>query len=120
MQFPNLHIVVGSVVISIFVLLVGEAPATAAMPEGELSRVVTARYHVQVLKVLPAKELGENIVAVRVMNPPGNSNGALQVYTFFVNAETGEMEPIYGNLVSRLNRTSPLIWQRTEPFTVDD
>ena len=38
----------------------------------------------------------------------------------FVNEETGNPVPLYGEFVSRLPRTSPLIWQRTIPVTADD
>ncbi len=120
MKVHNQKSSLGGVCLALSVMFLGAVPVAAGMPVDELSRAVAARYNVEVLKVLPAKEVGDDIVAVRVMNPAGNSNGAFQVYTVFVNAETGEFDPRYGELVSRLSRTSPLIWQRTVPFTVDD
>jgi hypothetical protein len=120
MKVHNRKPYLGSIGLVLSMMLLGTAPVEAGMSADELSQTVAARYNVEVLKVLPANEVGEDIVAVRVMNPRGNSNGALQVYTIFVNAETGEFVPRYGELVSRLSRTSPLIWQRTVPFTVED
>jgi len=94
--------------------------ALAAMSEEQIASKLEATFDIKVLKILRSAKLDPGIIAVKVMNPSGLSNNALQVYTLFVNEETGNPVPLYGEFVSRLPRTSPLIWQRTIPFTVDD
>jgi len=94
--------------------------AFAAMSEAQIASKLEATFDIKVLKILRSAKLDLGVIAVKVMNPSGLSNNALQVYTLFVNEETGNPVPLYGEFVSRLPRTSPLIWHRTIPFTVDD
>ncbi len=92
----------------------------AAMSEAQITSKIEATFDVKVLDILRSKKLDSGIIAVKMMNAPGSTNNAFQVYTIFVNEETADPVPLYGEFVSRLPRTSPLIWQRTFPFTVAD
>ena len=96
------------------------APAHAVMSEAQVTSKIENTFDVKVLEILRSTKLDPGIIAVKMMNSPGSSNNKFQVYTIFVNEETGDPVPLYGEFVSRLPRTSPLIWQRTFPFTVDD
>jgi len=95
-------------------------PAHAVMSEAQVTSKIEDTFDVKVLEILRSTKLDPGIIAVKMMNSPGSSNNKFQVYTIFVNEETGDPVPLYGEFVSRLPRTSPLIWQRTFPFTVDD
>lgn len=105
-----------------FVAIMLQLPtqAYAVMSEAQIILKMETTFDVKILDILRSKKLDSGIVAVKMMNAPGSSNNAFQVYTIFVNEETGDPVPLYGEYVSRLPRTSPLIWQRTFPFTVDD
>lgn len=94
--------------------------AYAVMSESQITSKIESTFDVKVLDILRSEKLDSGIVAVKMMNAPGSTNNAFQVYTIFVNEENGETVPLYGEFVSRLQRTSPLIWQRTFPFTVED
>ncbi len=94
--------------------------AYAVMSEAQITLKIETTFDVKVLDILRSKKLDPGIIAVKMMNAPSSTNNAFQVYTIFVNEETGVPVPLYGEFVSRLPRTSPLIWQRTFPFTVDD
>tara|TARA_R110000787_G_scaffold181008_3_gene293155 strand:- start:91102 stop:91482 length:381 start_codon:yes stop_codon:yes gene_type:complete len=109
-------------VVTIVVAITLQMPtmAHAVMSEAQIASKLEATFDVKVLKILRSAKLDSGIIAVKVMNPSGSSNNALQVYTLFVNEETGNPVPLYGEFVSRLPRTSPLIWQRTIPVTADD
>src|ERR1700720_4023131 len=73
------------------VLLASACLARAAEPltAAKVSADIAERYHVTVLRTTPTK-IGERAAyAVVVMNPGGNDNGAFQVSTLMVDAESG-------------------------------
>lgn len=90
------------------------------MTDTQITSKLEATFDVKVLKMLRSEKLDTGVIAVKVMNASGLSNNALQVYAIFIDENTGEPVPLYGEYISRLSRTSPLIWQRTTPFIVDD
>lgn len=92
----------------------------AAMSDKEIISKLEAKYTIEVLKVFESPDLDSNLLAIRVLNTIENSNNTLEIYTIFVNKEIGEPVPLYGEIVSHLKRTSPLIYQRGTPRTVFD
>jgi hypothetical protein len=60
-----------------------------AMPAERIAKRVAEELGVQVLGVVPTDAKDPPTYAVRVMNPPGNSNAALLVSTLLVDAATG-------------------------------
>jgi hypothetical protein len=69
----------------------GTAGAAEPLTAAKVSADIAERYHVTVLRTTPTK-IGERAAyAVVVMNPGGNDNGAFQVSTLMVDAETGAL-----------------------------
>jgi Peptidase propeptide and YPEB domain len=68
--------------------------AQAASPE-EVKQQLEKAYPVQVLKVTPNSDSGKRTYDVRVMQKNDGSNGAFGVTTLVVDAETGELVPIF-------------------------
>lgn len=73
-----------------------EAGTEAAMPAGasspsEIERRIEAKLAVEVLDVRPAELEGRPVYAVRVMNPPGDTNSALMVGTLVIDGESGDV-----------------------------
>jgi hypothetical protein len=68
------------------------APADPALlPPQQVGKDLGERLGVEVLAVEPVEGEGGPRYAVKVMNPPGNYNGALMVGTLLVDATTGEL-----------------------------
>lgn len=67
--------------------------ADAAMTADQIRRQVEQESGGKVIKIEPRKFGDLAAYEVTVMNPGGNSNGAFQVYTVVVNAETGTLVP---------------------------
>jgi hypothetical protein len=67
--------------------------AGAAMTADQIRQQVERESGGKVIKIEPRKYGALEAFAVTVMNPGGNDNGAFQVYTVIVNAETGTTVP---------------------------
>lgn len=67
--------------------------AGAAMTADQIRQQVERESGGKVIKIEPRKYGTLEAFAVTVMNPGGNDNGAFQVYTVIVNAETGTTVP---------------------------
>ncbi|MGO8917155.1 MAG: hypothetical protein ACLQJR_14715 [Stellaceae bacterium] len=81
-------------------LLLGMTGALAQLSPEVVSAAIAKRYGVSVLKVTPVKIDGRDAYAVVVMNPGGNDNGAFEVSTLMVDAETGALVPQFTHLPS--------------------
>jgi hypothetical protein len=77
-------------VLFLFAVQTGAAPAGAEMSETEISKAVAEAYGVTVLRVVPSKDDGRRVYLVTVMNPGGDFNEAFQVNTIVVDAESGD------------------------------
>ncbi len=68
-------------------------PAVAAMSADQAGAKMAAAYGVKILRVRPGKADGRRVFLVTMMNPGGDFNGAFQVSTIVVDAETGKLVP---------------------------
>lgn len=66
-------------------------PAADLLTPEQIDQQIGKRLGVQVLAVESVEAADTPRYAVKVMNPPGNYNGALQVSTLMVDAVTGEI-----------------------------
>lgn len=92
-------------------------PAHAQMTEREIIGKIERDFGVQVLNVGPAKDMGRDVLAVTVINPPGNFNEALQVNTIAVDARSGNLVPVVVETPQGLRHSAPAVMQRTSPRT---
>ena len=69
-------------------------PAHAQMTERQIIAKIEGNFGVKVLNVQAAKNIGENVLAVTVMNPPGNFNEAFQINTLAVDKRSGNLVPV--------------------------
>jgi hypothetical protein len=69
----------------------GAQPAPELLPPAQIEQQIGERLGVQVLSVEPVEPNGDPRYAVKVMNPPGNYNGAFLVSTLLVDAVSGEV-----------------------------
>jgi len=67
-----------------------EMPAAGLSP-AEIKARIEADLGVEVLEVRPADLDGRAVYAVKVMNPPGNTNSALMVGTLVVDGDSGDV-----------------------------
>lgn len=73
----------------------GAAAAFASTADAAMSEAQVKKYLEQlsggakVLKVEPVKVDSQSAYKVKLMNPGGNDNGAFQIYTVIVDADTG-------------------------------
>lgn len=81
-------------------LLASASGARAQLSPDAVSAAIAKRYGVSVLKVSPIKVDGREAYAVAVMNPGGNDNGAFEVSTLVVDAESGALVPQFMHLPS--------------------
>lgn len=68
----------------------GQAIATGLDPQ-QIRERIAAELNVEVLEVRAAEIERGPAYAVKIMNPPGNSNSAFMVGTLLVDAESGEV-----------------------------
>jgi len=101
-------------------MIVGTAEARAAMSPAEIAAKIERRFGVSVLKVAPAALPEKGTLAVTVMNPPGAFNEAFQVNTIAVDANTGELVPVYRQTDNGLRMAAPPVTIRTRPLTAED
>jgi len=92
-------------------------PADAQMTKQEIIGKIERDFGVQVLKVGAAKGLGRDVLAVTVINPPGNFNEALQVNTIAVDAKSGNLVPVVAETPQGLRHSAPAVMRRTSPRT---
>jgi hypothetical protein len=67
------------------------AGGATVLPDERIAKRVAEQLGVQVLGMTPTGATDPPTYAVRVMNPPGNANGALLVSTLLVDATTGKV-----------------------------
>jgi hypothetical protein len=67
------------------------AAVTPALPDQALAKRLAEQLGVRVLSMTPTGAKDPPTYAVRVMNPPGDANGALLVSTLLVDATTGKV-----------------------------
>ncbi len=91
--------------------------AHAQLTEQEIIGKIERDFGVQVLKVGPAKDMGRDVLAVTVINPPGNFNEALQVNTLAVDARSGRLVPVAAQTPQGLRHSAPAVMRRTSPRT---
>ncbi len=94
-------------------------PAHAQLTEQEIIGKIERDFGVQVLKVGPAKDMGRDVLAVTVINPPGNFNEALQVNTIAVDARSGNLVPVVAETPQGLRHSAPAVMRRTSPRTAE-
>ena len=76
------------------------AQGNGVLPEDEVASRIAEAYGVEVLEVRRRDLIGGPAYAVKVMNPPGDSNAALMVSTLMVDAATGELIPQFKHRTS--------------------
>jgi hypothetical protein len=74
------------------------------LSEQQVRQRISGRLGVQVLKVDRVEAGGRSAYAVKVMNPPGNYNGAFLVTTLLVDGDTGE---VLGQVLTTPNANDP-------------
>jgi hypothetical protein len=98
-------------------LILGAAPAGAALSADQAKRQVETRYGVKVLRIKPMTEQGRSAFALTVMNPGGAFNEAFQVNTIIIDAETGRAIIQYRQGPGGLKPAAPPVSSRTSPST---
>ncbi len=93
-------------------------PAGAEMSVDAVIQKIEAVYAVTVLRVKPMTDGGRRVFAVTVMNPGGDFNGAFQVNTIIIDAETGQLIIQYRQGPGGLRPAAPPVSSRTGPSTV--
>ena len=71
----------------------GAADAAEPLSADKVSAAVAQRYNVTVLRATPTTIGGRPAYKVVVMNPGGDDNGAFEVTTLVVDAESGTLVP---------------------------
>ena len=77
----------------VFAAALAAARAQDVKSAEEISAIVTQAFGVEVLRIASADADGRPAYRVTVMNPGGDSDGAFQVTTLVVDAETGALIP---------------------------
>ena len=93
-----------------------ESYAHAQMTKRQIIGKIERDYGVEVLKVGPAKDMGPNVLAVTVINPPGDFNEAFQVNTLAVDAKSGELVLVAAQTAQGSRHAAPPVTQRTSPL----
>ncbi len=93
--------------------------ALAQMSKQEIIAKIERNFGVKVLKVGPAKSMGQKVLAVTVINPPGNFNEAFQVNTIAIDARTGKLVPVVVETPQGLRHSAPAVMRRTSPRTAE-
>lgn len=91
--------------------------AHAQLTEQEIIGKIERDFGVQVLKVGRAKDMGRDVLAVTVINPPGNFNEALQVNTLAVDVRSGNLVPVVAQTPQGLRHSAPAVMWRKSPRT---
>ena len=93
-----------------------ESYAHAQMTRQQIIGKIERDFGVEVLKVGPAKDMGPNVLAVTVINPPGDFNEAFQVNTLAVDAKSGELVLVAAQTAQGSRHAAPPVTQRTSPL----
>lgn len=112
---PALRSVVNAALVFLTVLGISVS-AHAQMTRQQIIGKIERDYGVEVLKVGPAKDMGPNVLAVTVMNPPGDFNEAFQVNTLAVDAKSGELVLVAAQTAQGSRPAAPPVTQRTSPL----
>lgn len=103
----------------IFAMLVFTQPANAAMNESEARQWIESEFGVTVLDVRAITDNGRRILAIKIMNPQGNRNGAFLVSTIAFDPETGMLVSQYRQKISGAQLAAPPVSRRTSPLTAE-
>ena len=86
------------------------AGQAAALSEAEAKKLIEDAYKVRVLRVAKDEEGGKAVYRLSVMNPAANFNAAMQVSTMTLDADRGQILPIYRHRVSGIDdNASPMM-----------
>ena len=96
-------------------LVLGAAPAGAALSADQVKRQVETQYGVKVLRIKPMTEQGQSAFAVTIMNPGSDFNEAFQVNTIVIDAETGRLIIQYRQGLGGLEPAAAPVSSRTGP-----
>lgn len=94
-------------------------PAQAELTNQQVMEKIEQDFGVKVLKVQPAKDIGGNVLAVTVMNPPGDFNEAFQINTLAVDKRSGELVPVEAQTQQGYRHSAPPVTFRTSPRTAE-
>ncbi len=93
--------------------------ANAVMNEDEVRQWIESEFGVTVLGIRAISENGEPVLAVTIMNPAGDSNGAFLINTITVDPEAEKLVPQFRHGTSGVQLAAPPVSRRTAPFTRD-
>ncbi len=91
--------------------------AHAQMTKQQIMRKIERDFGVKVLKVQPAKDMGPNVLAVTVMNPPGDFNEAFQINTLAVDKQSGKLVLVEAQTQQGYRHSAPPVTFRASPRT---
>ena len=94
-------------------------PAHAEMTKQQIMGKIERDFGVKVLNVQPARDIGENVLAVTVINPSGDFNEAFQVNTLAVDKQSGELVPVESQTRQGYRHSAPPVTFRTSPRIAD-
>ena len=83
------------------------ADAAERLTADKVSAGIAERYHVTVLRTTPTTIGDRPAFRVVVMNPGGDHNGAFEVTTLVVDAETGKLVPQFMHRAAGYDLPSP-------------
>jgi hypothetical protein len=86
------------------------AGPASALSEAEAKTLIENAYKVKVLRVAKDEEGGRAVYRLRVMNPAADFNAAMQVSVMTLDAESGQLLPIYRHRASGIDdNASPMM-----------
>ena len=115
---PDFGLVFATIAVAATILVGTITVANAAMSRNEVSKKMTEDFGVKVLRVKPMNDAGRHAYEVTVMSPGGDRNGAFQVNTIVIDANTGKPVIQYGHEGGQQHWPAPPVSHRTHPRSV--